>query len=562
VENRDHSSMEIGVSYSTICEKELISKLVPLYELSKAQTCRFWERGVNDTYKLVCTDNTYSLRVYRHELRTLDAIEFEVAALNHLHKRGLHVANPIARKDGQYITKLQAPEGVRYAMVTAYAHGTTLNHRNHANAAMYGQAVAQLHNLSDDFVTDYHRPRLDVEYLLNTSLDIISAFLVKESDDLEYLDKTATDLRQKIASVPVENLDFGFCHGDCHGGNVHKNNGNLTHYDFDCCGLGLRVFDLATFKWGLAGNKGSEELWDAFFTAYRGSREVGETDSDLIDTFVAIRHIWWIALRCGNAHDFGNSDSGELFVLRQIRNLKSFFESELENAASATTPPTHPVIDAIKNDDKLDSTQPIFVEAIKNNEVINEAFNQTVVLNRITLAEYLIAHGADVGSVSINQLSLFEVALHHDRIDYLGMLFNTLRNTVNIHDRKSTVLPLLVSKLKDHPNVIDRIKILLEQGANINAQTNEGDTAVILAGWETDNLELVRFLVEQGADVNIPNNNGDTPVIDAADLGKIEILEYLLENGADINIKNKAGRSASNMAANSDVMKVLAHHDK
>jgi len=427
---------------------------------------------------------------------------------------------------------------------------------------MYGQAVAQLHNLSDDFVTDHHRPRLEVEYLLNTSLDIVRTFLVKESDDLEYLNKVAKVLSQNIAGVSVENLDIGFCHGDCHGGNVHKNNGILTHYDFDCCGLGLRVFDLATFKWGLVGNKGSEKLWDAFITAYRGSREVSETDSNLIDTFVAIRHIWWIAFRCGNAHDFGNSGSGELFVLRQIRNFKSFFESEFKNAAQATTLPTHPVIDAIKNDDELDSAQPTFIKAIKNNEVINEAFNQTVVLNRISLAEYLIAHGADVLTVSINHMSLFELALHHDRIDYLDMLFSTLRNTKNIHDRKSTVLPLVVSKLKDHPNVIDRIRILLEQGANINAQTNEGNTAVILAGWETDNLELVRFLVEQGADVNIPNENGDTPVIDAADLGKVEILRYLLENGADVNFKNKAGRSASNMAANSEVMRVLADHDK
>ena len=322
----DRSSMEVRASYSTICENELVSKLVPFYEFSEPQVCRFWERGVNDTYQLLCNQNTYSLRVYRHGLRTLDAVDFEVAALNHLHKRGVSVAYPIARKDGNFVTQLQAPEGLRYAIVTDYAHGAKPDYEDHANAGIYGQAVALLHNHSDDFITDHHRPRIEVGYLLDTSLGVVRPFLPKGSDDLEYLNRTADELRQKVESVPIDSLDTGFCHGDCHGYNVHENKGVLTHYDFDCCGMGLRVFDLATFKWCVASNKDAEKLWIAFLNAYRGGREVGETDLNLVDTFVAIRHIWWIALRCGNAQDFGNSGSGELFVQRQIRNMKRVSE--------------------------------------------------------------------------------------------------------------------------------------------------------------------------------------------------------------------------------------------
>ncbi len=325
---QDQSGMKIAASYSTICEHELISKLVPLYAFDKPQSCRFWERGVNDTYQLFCAENTYSLRIYRHGLRTRDAIEFEVAALNHLHKRGLSVAYPIARKDSKFITELHAPEGLRYAIVTDHACGVLPDYSDDASAGNYGQAVAQLHKLSDDFVTDHHRPRLEVDYLLDTSMDIIRPFLAKGSDDLDYLNKTAQDLHRKVASVPVESLDIGFCHGDCHGHNVHENNGILTHYDFDCCGLGLRVFDLATFKWGVLSDKNGEQLWTAFLSAYRASREVSEADLSLIDTFVAIRHIWWMALLCGNAQDFGYADTSERFVERQIGNMKSFSEKQ------------------------------------------------------------------------------------------------------------------------------------------------------------------------------------------------------------------------------------------
>jgi len=318
--------MEVAAGYSTVREDDLLSKLVSLYQFEQPQACLFWARGVNDTYQLLCNETTYSLRVYRHGLRTLDAIQFEFAALNHLHERGLSVANSIAKKDGFYITALQAPEGLRYAIVTEYAYGEVPDYKDLANASMYGEAVAQLHNLSGDFVTDYHRPRLEVEYLLEKSVEVVRPFLAKGSDELEVFKKTAEVLRNEVAGVRVENHDTGLCHGDCHGGNVHKANGILTHFDFDCCGLGLRVFDLATFKWRAAGSKDADAIWSNFLTAYQGGREVREADLSLISPFIAIRHIWWMALRCGNVHDFGNNSSGELFLQRQIRNMKLFSE--------------------------------------------------------------------------------------------------------------------------------------------------------------------------------------------------------------------------------------------
>lgn len=230
-------------------------------------------------------------------------------------------------------------------------------------------------------------------------------------------------------------------------------------------------------------------------------------------------------------------------------------------AALPATLPAHPIIDSIKNNSTFSSDRPSLKNAIEDTEILTEAFYQSVLLNRIKHAEDLINEGADAGLVSVNQSSLFELALHFDRVDYLDMLLNRLGNANNVHNENSTVLPLLISRLRDDPKVIDRARILLAQGANINVQTDEGDTAVILAGWLTDNVELVRFLIEQGADVSIPNNNGDTPLIDAAYLGKIGIVKLLIDHGAPVNSRNNAGRSALDMArerGNTDVIEVLA----
>ena len=315
-------NMKLGASYSTICERELLSKLLPLYVFDGPQTCRFWQRGVNDTYQVICGEHTYSLRVYRHKLRTLDAIRFEVAVLNHLHRRGVSVAYPLARQDGRYISEIQAPEGTRHVLVTAYANGSIPEYSELADASLYGASIAQLHNQSDDFVSDHTRPRLEIEYLLNTSLEVIKSFLTNNPDDLAYINAMAEELRKEVAGVAIDNLDVGLCHGDCHGGNVLHYIGELTHYDFDCCGFGLRVYDLATFKWGVMNYKNGDRLWIAFLDAYCEHRGIGEVDLSLVDTFVVIRHIWWMALLCGNVRDFGYSGHSDYFVQRQMRNIK------------------------------------------------------------------------------------------------------------------------------------------------------------------------------------------------------------------------------------------------
>ena len=118
-------------------------------------------------------------------------------------------------------------------------------------------------------------PELEIDFLLDTSLDIIRPYLKRISADLKFIDDTAADLRRTVGSVSVNNLDVGFCHGDCHGSNVHNNKGSLTHFDFDCCGFGFRVFELATFKWGCWNDNNGNELWSSFLNGYRSKREIG-----------------------------------------------------------------------------------------------------------------------------------------------------------------------------------------------------------------------------------------------------------------------------------------------
>ena len=54
-------------------------------------------------------------------------------------------------------------------------------------------------------------------------------------------------------------------------------------------------------------------------------------------------------------------------------------------------------------------------------------------------------------------------------------------------------------------------------------------------------LEIVKLLIENGADINKSNNDGWTPLYSAADKGHLEVVKLLIENGADINKSNNNG---------------------
>jgi len=195
---------------------------------------------------------------------------------------------------------------------------------------------------------------------------------------------------------------------------------------------------------------------------------------------------------------------------------------------------------------------------INNQYIINEAFYQTIVLNRVKHAKLLISSGAAPEKASVKDVSLFEFALLGNRKRYFQMLLNEVANKKILHSPESPILALAILNYASDRNLKVMIRTLVDQGANINAKTSSGDTALTIAGWDTNDLALITQLVENGADVNVQNNNGDSPLMDAAYLGKLSILQYLLESGANPSLQNNRGFTALDRAKNKKTRNLIA----
>lgn len=77
----------------------------------------------------------------------------------------------------------------------------------------------------------------------------------------------------------------------------------------------------------------------------------------------------------------------------------------------------------------------------------------------------------------------------------------------------------------------DALKLLLQAGANPNAQTSLGTP--IYAAVKSGNLDMVRLLIQEGAEYK-SLKGGYSPLYVACHEGRLKILEYLVSIGADI----------------------------
>lgn len=96
-------------------------------------------------------------------------------------------------------------------------------------------------------------------------------------------------------------------------------------------------------------------------------------------------------------------------------------------------------------------------------------------------------------------------------------------------------------------NNVEEVKILLENGVDVNKEDKVGITPLIQAAMG-ENIEIVKLLVTNGADVNINTERFGSALSAAASAGNMETIEYLIEKKADLNLQDRDGRTALMMA--------------
>ena len=81
---------------------------------------------------------------------------------------------------------------------------------------------------------------------------------------------------------------------------------------------------------------------------------------------------------------------------------------------------------------------------------------------------------------------------------------------------------------------VTKVRSLLAAGADVNARSKDGNTALIIAAATSGSGPIIEELIRRGANVDARNSDGDTALVYAAAYGDHTAVNALIANHATV----------------------------
>lgn len=98
---------------------------------------------------------------------------------------------------------------------------------------------------------------------------------------------------------------------------------------------------------------------------------------------------------------------------------------------------------------------------------------------------------------------------------------------------------------------VAEIRSMLDQGVDPNARTSTGSITALHRAVEQNQLDVIQLLIERGADINAETSDGTTPLVLAATMGRESVIRLLHAHGAALDHRTQSGSTALSLVAHS-----------
>ena len=174
---------------------------------------------------------------------------------------------------------------------------------------------------------------------------------------------------------------------------------------------------------------------------------------------------------------------------------------------------------------------------------------------RFDVARLLVERGADVNIPDKNHETPLHLASFHLDLELVQLLLDHGANVNAENNRGQTSLDR-VFEFKCYSDQDDSgvAQLLMERGADVNARDKDHETLLHLASSRQD-LELVAELLFHGANPDAKDNKGKSPLHRAVepkyyfDEGRFGVAQLLVERGADVNTRHKGYKTLVRLAS-------------
>ena len=141
----------------------------------------------------------------------------------------------------------------------------------------------------------------------------------------------------------------------------------------------------------------------------------------------------------------------------------------------------------------------------------------------------------------------------------IGNLLNENPATINQQNNEGWTALMLAVRNSNTCSTENTVEILINMGADLNLQDNNGATALGHSQIIKEN-NIFKMLVDAGADVNLQNIDGLSVLMGLVinnDANIIEKVKILIDAKADVNLQDKYGRSTLILACEYDNEEII-----
>lgn len=324
------------VTASTLSERALGAFITDKYGLNRNSTCKLFRTGINHTYIISELEIKYVCRVYCYGWRSKQAIFEEIKLLTSLKENKVSVSYPIRDKNGEFIQEINAPEGLRYAVLFTYAKGGKVRFMDTATCASVGSLMAQIHNSTANKKTE--RTLYDRNSLLELPYQYAKAFFSEELPEMKFIKETCDNIGKSFEQPDPKYIEAGIVHLDIWYDNMNvSNQKEITLFDFDFCGNGFFVLDVAYFCKQLFHIETEkyeyEQKVQSFLSGYQSIRSLSKEELRLIPNAGAAVWIFYLGVQC-QRFDWSNIFLTENYLKMYVGKMKSWIEYNMHRKGS------------------------------------------------------------------------------------------------------------------------------------------------------------------------------------------------------------------------------------
>lgn len=314
---------------SILSPTALIKFVIERYGFSAVTTCKVLRQGINHSYLVTDKAEKYVLRVYHLNWRSEVEITAELDLLDFLKRNQIAVSFPIKDRYGNYIQRINALEGERFAVLFSFAKGDTI--RNPSEKACYhlGLTMAKMHQLTINKLIN--RKSYHADTLMTWAYEQAETKFSAQLPTMQYFKRAVDTIQDQFTNANTSQLRSGAIHLDLWYDNMKmKDETEITLFDFDNCGNGWLFLDISYSVKSLFRHEPDKDAFrkklESFYQGYESISAVSTEEKRLVPYGGLAIWLHYSGVHAQRFDDFCNVFLSEDFLKYWIHAIDTWME--------------------------------------------------------------------------------------------------------------------------------------------------------------------------------------------------------------------------------------------